>query len=305
MKRVIRPWFELAAVAASLAILPQSAGATVVDDHLRGNLVDVRVRVESRFTPLYTKSWSWGGRRRYFEAIEGGRYAVELHNLTDRRIGVVMSVDGLNVLNGQRSSLAPSEGMYVLDPYQRAEIRGWRTSLDDVRQFVFVDEQSSYATRTGQANGDMGWIRVNTFEEQRPLAWGGVRMDYGGGGGSPAPAPPAREPAEDHAKDERRSGAESDGGRKQSAPAPRTEGLAQDQESGERSGQSFPGTGWGDRREDHVTRVEFHAMASPSDELVLRYEYADGLRQLGIEPRHRRVWDREDGQLGFAKAPRW
>lgn len=298
MKRVISTLPGMAAVAA-LCLLsnPAPARAGAMDDHLRGNLVDVRVRVDGRDTPLFSKSWSWGSQRRYFEAIEGGRYAIELRNLTDRRIGVVMTVDGLNVVNGQRSSLSPTEDMYVLDPYQSAVIRGWRTSLDDVREFVFVDEQRSYASRTGQANGDMGWIRVETFEEQRPLSWRGPGLNYRGGGAPPSePLPEADEQRVD--KDARRS--------MEGAPkALDGQGQARDEASRERADQSFPGTGWGDRREDHVTRVDFHAMPAPSDGLVLRYEYADGLRQLGIFPRHRRVWDREDGELGFAKPPRW
>src|SRR5258708_32717782 len=151
MKRVISPLLPLAA-AAALGLFSGTANARPVDD-LRGNLVDVRVRVDGQFASLFPKPWSWGSNRRYFEAFQGGRYAVELRNLTDRRIGVVMTVDGLNVVSGQRSSLSPTEDMYVLDPFQSAEIRGWRTSLDDVRQFGFVDEQRSYATRTGQANG--------------------------------------------------------------------------------------------------------------------------------------------------------
>jgi len=43
--------------------------------------------------------------------------------------------------------------------------------MRDVRRFVFVDEERSYAERTGQANGDMGWIRVLSFRERAPQVW--------------------------------------------------------------------------------------------------------------------------------------
>jgi hypothetical protein len=44
-----------------------------------------------------------------------------------------------------------------------------------------------------------------------------------------------------------------------------------------------------------------------TDQLVFRYEYASGLRALGIEPRSSRdrLWERDRGELGFAQPPRW
>ena len=42
--------------------------------------------------------------------------------------------------------------MYVLDPWQRTTVQGWRTSLQEVRQFTFVDERALLrrALRQGQ-----------------------------------------------------------------------------------------------------------------------------------------------------------
>src|SRR5439155_442973 len=100
-----------------------------------------------------------GSDRLYFQAFKGRNYSLVVRNNTGRRVGVLIAVDGLNVVTGERSSLSRNESMYVLDPNERAVIRGWRTSLDQVRRFVFVDEEHSYAERTDQANGDLGWIR--------------------------------------------------------------------------------------------------------------------------------------------------
>ena len=46
------------------------------------------------------------------------------------------------------------------------QVRGWRTSLEDVRRFTFVDERGSYAARTGRANGKMGWIQAWAYRER-------------------------------------------------------------------------------------------------------------------------------------------
>jgi len=278
-----------------------------------GCLVNVQVLVDGDPAPLYPSPN--GDARRYVQAFAGRSYSVVLHNNSGQRIAVLLAVDGLNVVNGERTSLASSEPMYVLSPWETATIRGWRTSLDEVRQFVFVDERRSYAERTGQANGDMGWIRVLSFREQVPVAWwngGNVRRwdsPPSAYDDSRKDAPQAAQPAAPE------RGAPSGGARDENAPQASNElqgelkqqaqrvsdGLAKARES-----ESFPGTGWGQRRNDSVREVEFHPMAVATDQLVLRYEYESGLRALGIFPTDRdRLHDRDNGQLGFAKPPRW
>jgi hypothetical protein len=265
-----------------------------VDDAAHGRLVDIQIEVEGRDVPLYP-SPSWDSRR-YFEASRGREYAVVLRNVTGQRIAVLVAVDGLNVISGTRSSLGSGESMYVLDPYGSTTIRGWRTSLDDVRHFVFVDEERSYATRSGQANGDLGWIRVVAFRERQPVAGVPQYRAQENENGAPAPAPEAEGGA--------RQGASSDS----RAAAPPAAQKSSDTlgKLGFRD-EANPGTGWGRGAYDPVREVEFLAESRPLDRITLRYEYADGLRALGITPLrdHDRTWQRDHGQLQFAEAPRW
>ena len=264
-----------------------------------GNLVEVSVEVDGRTVPLYFKPGTWD--RNYFEAQRGRNYSLVLHNTSSQRVGLLLAVDGLNVVNGLRSRLAHDEPMYVLGAYETATIRGWRTSLDEVRRFVFVDEENSYAERTDQASGDLGWIRVLSFQEQeQPWRRLGriVRpydgMPYGGRERDQATTPHAEAPPT------------------ASAPSPVTEMKARGEMQTDRAkslnegpaADATPGTGWGDRRHDPVNEVEFTAERNASDQLVLRYEYASGLRALGIFPRRARIWERERGELGFALPPR-
>jgi len=292
-------WLFMAAPAA--AVLAPVAHANQSWSHAQGRLVDVRILENDRPTTLYSRGWSFNPPRRYFEAFQGGHYAVELRNLTGRRVGVVMSVDGLNVLTGDRSRLASNEPMYVLGPWDTAVIRGWRTSLDEVQQFIFVDEQISYAARVGKANGDMGWVRVATFEEQRPVAmyFQQPRCDSGGD-------PSASD--ESRAKDERAQNQPPpadapEPARKLAAGSPQCQSNTTDQMGRLEARESVPGTGWGERRNDHVERTEFVAQAACSDQLIFRYEYASGLQALGIFTRPNRVWERENGSLGFVRPP--
>src|SRR6266850_4804599 len=164
----------LTAVAA-LGLFAKPSSAWQRDDFdftADGRLVDVQVLVGGRSVPLFTAPGRYD--RNYFQAFKGRNYSLVLRNNSDRRIGVLIAVGGLNVISGNRSSMSRNESMYVLDPYEQTTINGWRTSLDEVRKFVFVDEERSYAERTGQANGDMGWIRVLAFREQR-TAWDNIR----------------------------------------------------------------------------------------------------------------------------------
>ncbi len=281
----------------------------------QGRIVDVQVRVDGRAAPLYLSPQ--GDSRRYLQAFAGRNYSLVLRNESAERIGVLIAVDGLNVVNGQRSSLQSTEPMYVLGPWETATIDGWRTSLDDVQRFVFVDEARSYAARTGQANGDMGWIRVLAFREQSHAYWPpraprwyeGPHSNYRDERGGnvpreplPAPgdAPMAAAPAPTRAQGEVAPQAAAP-----EAKARSYTGTQDDPLSRRDDGGSFPGTGWGRHQSDHVEQVRFDAERLATDTIVFRYEYASGLRALGIVPDRDRLRERDNGELGFAKPPRW
>jgi hypothetical protein len=290
------------ALGVALLVTPAARASSAWQSAADGRLVDVEVLVDGSSAPLYMKPGAWD--RRYFQAFRGRNYSLAVANNTGQRVGVLIAVDGLNVVNGERSSLVGTEAMYVLGPYERAVIRGWRTSMRDVRKFVFVDEERSYAERTGQANGDMGWIRVLSFREQRPQVWVEPRErrdnDWGPYG--------SRESQRDEAGTPGADGRES-GGAKQRADAPSTKGEQSKPQAesfrGQPAPESNPGTGWGERSSDPVQRTVFLAAYSATDRIVLRYEYASGLQALGIYPRRDRTGQRDRGELSFAKPPRW
>jgi len=253
-----------------------------------GNVLTVEVQVDGETASLYRTANA--AERRYFEAQRGEEYALRIRNHTGRRVAVLISVDGLNAVNGLRSWLASSEPMYVLDPWQVTVVRGWRTSLEHVREFVFVDEQRSYASRTGQENGDLGWIRVLAFEEQPRVSHFEPWRDQLREGAQPPDG-------EFQGKDER--GDAPAPGKAQSAAPPTQESQRSAKE------KSFPGTGWGDRRRDPVRETWFDPQPVACDHLVLRYEYARGLADLGIFHDRNRLRDRDRGEFGFAQPPRW
>lgn len=192
----------------------------------------------------------------WIAGMPGHRYAVRLTNTTGERVLVVLSVDGVNAVTGQDA--APSQGGYVLDPWETAEIAGWRKSLDDVAQFVFTDLPDSYAARTGRPD-NVGVVGIAVFQERRPVY---------------APAPPPV--AMDQARRERAAGSAA----KAAAPSARADGMA--------AAEAMPqglGTGHGQREWAPVGQTEFvRAGNRPQQVSQLRYDDAGALVAMGILP---------------------
>jgi hypothetical protein len=107
------------------------------------------------------KIWRHGGRN-YIAGNPGDRYAIEVKNQTGGRVLSVVSVDGVNVINGATASIGQSG--YVLDGWQPLEIKGWRKSMDEVAAFYFTRLSDTYAARTGRAE-NVGVIGVALFRE--------------------------------------------------------------------------------------------------------------------------------------------
>ena len=284
---------------ASLTFLPCESRADAY--RAPGALVGVSIEVDGRGTPLYASPD--GSPRRYFEARRGSSYSIRIENRTAQRLGVVITVDGLNAITGIQAASPASWGapgrMYVLDPWGGTEIRGWRTSLDETRRFTFVDETVSYAARTGQANPKLGWVELAVYRERRPY----VRRPWF--------------PIEPRVRSEAGKEAQASG----NAEAPEASPEASAPENGARTAaplrgdstgappSGYPGTGWGDRDDDPAQVVSFEPETAPAETVTLRYEYARGLRALGILPQpdccRDRLGERERGGWGFAPPPAW
>ncbi len=282
-----------------------------------GSLVDVTIEMDGATAPLFAARDGSG--RFYFEARAGRAYAVRIANRSPERVGVVLAVDGLNAVSGERepgpSASSRPGRMYVIDPWDAVSVRGWRTSLADVRRFTFVDERASYAARTGRANSRMGWIEAWVYRERASVrVW------------RPRPGPWDRRPAP-YEEPETRDGADAapeaaaPRATPAPAPAPAPDGAQEDdarnkdakgadghlQRQREEGGSGYPGTGWGSRADDPAMLVDFVPDFRPADCVILRYEYAPALRALGLRPEQ---WDpdrlrQRDRGEGFARAPAW
>ena len=134
-----------------------------------------------------------GALRSYLQAEKGARYQVRVRNNSGQRLGLVIAVDGRNIINGGKSDLQRTEPMYVLAPYETQDYAGWRANLAAINEFYFTEWSDSYAEAFGDASA-RGVIAVAVYGEVAP--------------------PPSRQPYSDN---ERSAGAASAPAAKESA----------------------------------------------------------------------------------------
>ena len=108
--------------------------------------------------------------RKWIESRPGTKFVIEIKNNDFNTYLAVVSVDGLNVLDASKAELKPNNG-YVLYGKNSMKINGWRTSLEDVREFVFTaNKNDSYAHKLGADESNTGVIGLAFFREKQK-AW--------------------------------------------------------------------------------------------------------------------------------------
>ncbi len=205
--------------------------------------------------------------KKYLEAEKGENYGIVITNRTAERVGVVIAVDGRNIITGKRSDLKNDEAMYIVNAAETAHFDGWRTSANEVHRFYFTDEADSYSVKTFHDSSAMGVVAMAVFrEKERP------------------------QPLWDKKKEDR--------------PAPAAPSTSQAPKSADRAlaGESA-GTGFGDARYSPVITVQFEPERDPIQKTLVKYEWHDVLCAKGIIPCGResgnRLWD----DPGYAPYP--
>jgi hypothetical protein len=100
----------------------------------------------------------------FIEGRQGEPFLIHFKNNLPSRVLVVMSVDGLDVIQGKPATAA-SAG-YVVEPNKDLDIKGWRASEAKVRQFFFETKERSYAAETGHDQNNCGVIGCKVIAEQ-------------------------------------------------------------------------------------------------------------------------------------------
>ena len=219
-----------------------------------GQLADITIhdRSTGRELPVH-----WHDGHAYVVGRPGNEYQVEVRNRRGDDVLAVVSVDGVNVVSGETANTRQSG--YVVSPWQRMEIRGWRKSMSDIAAFYFTSLADSYAARTGRPD-NVGVIGVALFRRKPEL---------------PPPvsvAPPAQEPYRD--------GQRKDKLEDSNAAPSREESRVQ---SPAAKAQSAPlGTGHGRREESRTQWVAFDRSDTPSETITIYYDSYRNLVARGV-----------------------
>ena len=261
----------------SMSVLLLLAWATAAS----AAIVDVEVVSDRKgLLPLYRAGSAGLGDtyRAYVEAEKGELYGIRIRNNTGRRIGVVVAVDGRNIVSGEKSYLRKTERMYILGPHESADYDGWRTARDTVNRFYFTDPGDSYAGAFGDHSA-MGVVAVAVYREKDP---------------PPLPrfSQREREPM----------GQEDGGGAREPGPMGAEE-SARGKLAPEKSGD-VAGTGFGDEKYSPSVRVRFNPERRVAERHFLKYEWRNSLCRKGVIDcrfTRNRFWD--DAGDGFAPYP--
>lgn len=90
-----------------------------------------------------------------------GAYKISIRNNTNRPVAMTVTVDGLNVLNGEPGSY---KGMkYFVPPHTTTTIPGWQRSNNEASAFLFTGKDKSYANRSGNGTTNTGVIGLAVF----------------------------------------------------------------------------------------------------------------------------------------------
>ena len=146
-----------------------NGGPTESLSQMSADSLDIWVESDGRTLPVYRVDG------RHFLLGERGRsYSIWVANRSDRRMEVVLSVDGRDVVSGREADYRENRG-YVLFPGEEIEVKGFRKSLSAVAEFEFTSVDDSYASRMGDG-GNVGVIGAAVFLEDEPYDPQPLRM---------------------------------------------------------------------------------------------------------------------------------
>lgn len=113
---------------------------------------------------LGSLDYSWWRGDRFVIGKKGREYQIKVRNLTDARLEVVLSVDGLDVMDGKQASV--KKRGYLIAPGKEVVVRGFRTSEENVVTFKFSSVGSSYANLRHGDTRNVGVVGLAVFTEK-------------------------------------------------------------------------------------------------------------------------------------------
>lgn len=92
-------------------------------------------------------------------------YAIQYRNPTSQKVEVRLSIDGTDILTGERATSEPTGERWVVQPYETMELEAWPESKMSGARFLFSSGGQSVATHTHGDTSSMGYIAATVFTE--------------------------------------------------------------------------------------------------------------------------------------------
>lgn len=137
-----------------------------------GGMVEWGIKAGWGMAPTWQGSYYAAvGGRRFVVGQLNQEYSIVVRNRCKCRVEVVLSVDGLSVLDGRPASTR--SGGHVIEPGQTVEVKGFRTGADTVAAFRFSTVGGSYANLKHGETRNVGVIGMAVFTERGfdPWTW--------------------------------------------------------------------------------------------------------------------------------------
>ncbi|BCU75387.1 hypothetical protein llg_01020 [Luteolibacter sp. LG18] len=154
-----------------------------------GDMLEWGIKGNFGFLTSYRSYTSGSGYRRFVEGSHGGTYSIVLKNRCKCDLQVVLSVDGLDVIDGKPASV--TKRGYVVPAGETLEVEGYRTGYSSVAAFQFSTVNNSYANLSRGDTRNVGVIglAVYTPKGQDPWTWMPKEIDKRGKANPFAAAP--------------------------------------------------------------------------------------------------------------------
>jgi len=204
----------------------------------------------------------------WIEGRSNSWYEIELINKSPNRVMVIVSVDGVGVVDGAPASY-DSRG-FVLNGLETLRVPGWVSGSQSAAQFVFADVKRSYADQVGQG-GNPGVIGAAWFVEKVPVYAQLTIPTPMYSKGVPSGSPTWDAPDITNMR----------------VGATIASAVCTLDAQPQNMCNSL-GTSWGEQTVFPNQQVPFvKAHSNPQAIMVIRYDHADNLRAMGIRLKHR------------------
>lgn len=140
-----------------------------------GDLVEWGIKGGFGYLPNYQSFANES--RRFVVGSRDSSYSIVLKNRCKSRLEVVLSVDGLDVIDGKKAS--PAKRGYIIAPGETLEVKGWRTGPETVARFTFSSVAGSYSNLRHGEHRNVGVIGVAVFTEKGVDPWTWMPREVG------------------------------------------------------------------------------------------------------------------------------